>query len=100
MEMTPDEFAKFRKALFDRLEVMSFQRSGPVTWEEFKRQFSIASAQAKKPSDDGPPSVVPQYPWSQSFCDCGQPFSTYKMRKDEFGEDFPACSRCGLRLQL
>lgn len=95
MEMTPDEWARFRKALFDRLIT-----TGGLTmpWEQFKRAW--VGAMAKKPSDDGPPSVIPQYRQHQSFCDCGQPFSTYKMYKDEFGEDFPGCSRCGLRLQL
>jgi hypothetical protein len=93
MDMTTDEFAKFRKALFDRLEARK-DRPGPLTWEEFKRHFSIAVAQTINfrkvtPTVNPPP-----------FCDCGQPFSTYKMYKDEFGEDFPGCSRCGLRLQL
>lgn len=101
MEMTPDEFGKFRKALFDRLEARK-DRPGPLTWEEFKRHFSIAASQTKKTDwgDDGPPSEVRQHLAFQSFCDCGQPFSTYRMRKDEFDEEFTACSRCGSRIEL
>lgn len=97
MEMTPDEWGRFRKALFDRLI-----NTGGLTmpWEQFKRAWSTAMVKKPDWGDDGPPSEVRQHRAFQSFCDCGQPFSTYKMYKDEFGEDFPGCSRCGSRLEL
>lgn len=47
MEMTPDEWVRFRKALFDRLEARQ-TRPGPLTWEEFKRHFAIASVRGAK----------------------------------------------------
>jgi hypothetical protein len=95
MEMTREEWARFRKVLFDEIEGTGHLT---LTWEQFKLVFNSAKSATK--SGDGPPSVVPQYRAFQSFCTCGQSFSTYKMREDEFGEEFPACSRCGSRIEL